>query len=151
MINNISSICYLFTLWYPSRCLSFGVSRQPFNRARSTRLIADRVEGREGVPYFPRSKFWQITLEIKNTLLFICRIDKYSVTSKKVNTNANINDPPDFVSFSGYQLYTVFCAIWTAFFQVNRVEHQKLNQTTPYGAVWLSFWCSTRPSADGRH
>ena len=23
------------------------------------------------------------------------------------------------------------------------VEHQKLNQTTPYGAVWLSFWCST--------
>ena len=29
-----------------------------------------------------------------------------------------------------------------------RVEHQKLNQTTPYGAVWLSFWCSTRPSAD---
>ena len=34
------------------------------------------------------------------------------------------------------------------FFLVNRVEHQKLNQTTPYGAVWLSFWCSTRPSAD---
>ena len=25
-----------------------------------------------------------------------------------------------------------------------RVEHQKLNQTEPYGAVWLSFWCSTR-------
>ena len=23
------------------------------------------------------------------------------------------------------------------------VEHQKLNQTTPYGVVWLSFWCST--------
>ena len=23
------------------------------------------------------------------------------------------------------------------------VEHQKLNQTMPYGAVWLSFWCST--------
>ena len=34
------------------------------------------------------------------------------------------------------------------FFPVNRVEHQKLNQTTPYGAVWLTFWCSTRPSAD---
>ena len=32
-----------------------------------------------------------------------------------------------------------------------RVEHQKLNQTTPYGAVWLSFWCPTRPSADDRH
>ena len=23
------------------------------------------------------------------------------------------------------------------------VERQKLNQTTPYGVVWLSFWCST--------
>ena len=34
------------------------------------------------------------------------------------------------------------------FFPVNRVEHQKLNQTTPYGPVWLSFWSSTRPSAD---
>ena len=33
-------------------------------------------------------------------------------------------------------------------FQVNRVEHQKLNQTTPYGTVWLSFWCSTQPAAD---
>ena len=44
--------------------------------------------------------------------------------------------------------YTVFRASWTGFFQANRVEHQKLNQTTPYCAVWLSFWCSTRPSAD---
>ena len=34
------------------------------------------------------------------------------------------------------------------FFLVNRVENQKLNQTTPYGAVWLSFWFSTRPSAN---
>ena len=48
-------------------------------------------------------------------------------------------------------LYTVFRARWVTFFPVNRVEHQKLNQTTPYGAVWLSFWCSTRPSADGCH
>ena len=44
--------------------------------------------------------------------------------------------------------YTVSHASWTTYFQANRVEHQKLNQTTPYGAVWLSFWCSTRPSAD---
>ena len=28
-------------------------------------------------------------------------------------------------------------------FKVNRVEHHKLNQTTLYGAVWSSFWCST--------
>ena len=27
--------------------------------------------------------------------------------------------------------------------QLARVEHQKLNQTTPYGVVWLSFMCST--------
>ena len=47
--------------------------------------------------------------------------------------------------------YTLFRARWVTFFLVNRVEHQKLNQTTPYGAVWLSFWCSTRPSADGGH
>ena len=47
--------------------------------------------------------------------------------------------------------YTVFRARRVTFFPVNRVEHQKLNQTTPYGAVWLSFWCSTRPSAEGRH
>ena len=46
-------------------------------------------------------------------------------------------------------VYTVFRVRRITFFQVNRVEHQKLNQTTPYGAVWLSFWCSTRPSADG--
>ena len=43
--------------------------------------------------------------------------------------------------------YTVYSVRWATFFPVNRVEHQKLNQTTPYGAVWLSFWCSTRPSA----
>ena len=36
----------------------------------------------------------------------------------------------------------------TYFFQVNRVEHQKLNQATPYDAVWLSFCKSTGPSAD---
>ena len=23
------------------------------------------------------------------------------------------------------------------------VEHQKLNQKTPYGVIWLNFWCST--------
>ena len=44
--------------------------------------------------------------------------------------------------------YTVSPVRWDTFFPLNRVEHQKLNQTTPYGAVWLSFWCSTRPSAD---
>ena len=44
--------------------------------------------------------------------------------------------------------YTVYSVSWGTFFPVNRVEHQKLNQTTPDGAVWLSFWCSTRPSAD---
>ena len=44
--------------------------------------------------------------------------------------------------------YYFFRGSWHTFFLVNRVEHQKLNQTTPYGAVWLSFWCSTRPSAD---
>ena len=27
--------------------------------------------------------------------------------------------------------------------EARAVEHQKLNQTTPYGVVWLSFWCST--------
>ena len=47
--------------------------------------------------------------------------------------------------------YNLFCVNWNTYFQVNRVEHQKLNQTTPYGAVWLSFWCLTRPSADGGH
>ena len=47
--------------------------------------------------------------------------------------------------------YTVFSVMRVTFFLVNRVEHQKLNQTTPYGAVWLNFWCSTRPSTDGGH
>ena len=28
-------------------------------------------------------------------------------------------------------------------YQSKQVEHQKLNQTTPLGVVWLSFWCST--------
>ena len=50
-----------------------------------------------------------------------------------------------------FATYTVFRARRVTFFLVNRVEHQKLNQTTPYGAVWLSFWCSTLPSADGSH
>ena len=27
--------------------------------------------------------------------------------------------------------------------EARAVEHQKPNQTTPYGVVWLSFWCST--------
>ena len=58
------------------------------------------------------------------------------------------------ISSLSYQIpppYTVFRARRVTFFLVNRVEHQKLNQTTPYGAVWLSFWCSTRPSAYGGH
>ena len=41
-----------------------------------------------------------------------------------------------------------FSAQAEPFFQANLVEHQKLNQTTPYCPVWLSFWCSTRPLAD---
>ena len=44
-------------------------------------------------------------------------------------------------------MYTVYSVRWDTYFLVNRVEHQKLNQTTPFDAVWLSFWCSTRPSA----
>ena len=44
--------------------------------------------------------------------------------------------------------HTVYCVGWNSFYLVYPVEQQKLNQTTPYGAVWLSFWCSTRPSAD---
>ena len=37
------------------------------------------------------------------------------------------------------RFYRVYSVRWGTYFQVNRVEHQKLNQTTPYGAVWLSF------------
>ena len=33
-------------------------------------------------------------------------------------------------------------------FAEGRVENQKLNQMTPYGAVWLSYWFSTRPLAN---
>ena len=33
--------------------------------------------------------------------------------------------------------YAVFCVKWDTFFLVNRVEHQKLSQTTPYDAVWF--------------
>ena len=44
--------------------------------------------------------------------------------------------------------YTFFRGSWYTFFLLNRIGDQKLNQTTPYGAFWLSFWCSTRPSAD---
>ena len=31
-----------------------------------------------------------------------------------------------------------------------RVEHLKFNQATPYVAIFLSFWSSTRPLADTR-
>ena len=61
-------------------------------------LIADRVEGREGVPHFPRSQFWKITLEI-DTLLFVCLLEFINILwPEKINTkiNANINVPPDF-------------------------------------------------------
>ena len=34
---------------------------------------------------------------------------------------------------------SVFRASRNTFCQVNRVEYPKLNQTTPYGTVWLSF------------
>ena len=33
---------------------------------------------------------------------------------------------------------------WAIFFQINRVEQQKLNQATPYGTVWFGYWCSAR-------
>ena len=36
----------------------------------------------------------------------------------------------------------------TLFFQANLVKHLKRNQTTCYGAVVLSFWCSTRTFGD---
>ena len=36
----------------------------------------------------------------------------------------------------------------TFFYLANRVENQKLNQPTAEPAVWLSFWFSTRPSAE---
>ena len=39
--------------------------------------------------------------------------------------------------------YTVLHARRVTIFLVTWVEHQKLNQTTPYGVVWLSFWYST--------
>ena len=39
----------------------------------------------------------------------------------------------------GVRTYTVYPVSRATFFQVIRVEHQKLNQTTPYGAVWLAF------------
>ena len=45
-------------------------------------------------------------------------------------------------------LYTVFHARRVTFVLMNRVEHRKINQTTPYGAVWLRFWCTTQTSAD---
>ena len=43
--------------------------------------------------------------------------------------------------------YKVFHKSWYTLFQVNRVEHQKVIQMTPWlvpgGAVWLSVSCST--------
>ena len=48
-------------------------------------------------------------------------------------------------------LYTFYSVRWASVFQLNRVEQQKLNRTTPYDAVWLSVWGSTRPSADSGH
>ena len=45
-------------------------------------------------------------------------------------------------------VYTVSPVRWDTYFQANRVENQKLNQTTAEPAVWLSFWFSTQSSAD---
>ena len=39
-------------------------------------------------------------------------------------------------------LLVLICFAWLTC-EARAVEHQKLNQTTPYGVVWLSFWCST--------
>ena len=36
-------------------------------------------------------------------------------------------------------MYRVFCVRWDTFFLVNRVEHQKLNQTTPYTVFSVSW------------
>ena len=44
-------------------------------------------------------------------------------------------DEMKYMSTISFANYTVSHASWTTFFQVNRVEHQNLNQTTPYGAV----------------
>ena len=42
-----------------------------------------------------------------------------------------------------------YIALWPTNFRrqvehyllVNRVDHQEHNQMTPYGAIWLMFWC----------
>ena len=39
-------------------------------------------------------------------------------------------------------LLILICFAWLTC-EARAVEHQKLNQTKPYGVVWLSFWCST--------
>ena len=41
-----------------------------------------------------------------------------------------------------------FCDSWDTFDMSNRVEHQKLQPGDSRAATWLSFWCSTRSSAD---
>ena len=41
-----------------------------------------------------------------------------------------------------FDCFTLLSLLWLLYAAL-QVEHQKLNQTTPYGAVWLSLWCST--------
>ena len=72
--------------------------------------------------------------------MHLSRLQQFARLKKKIKFNL--------VGLTGaIFVYTVYSVRWATYFPVNRVEHQKLNQTTPYGAVWLSFWCSTRPSA----
>ena len=47
--------------------------------------------------------------------------------------------------FAWLACFALLC--WLARLNRSRVEYQKLNQTAPYGAVWLSFWCSTHSPA----
>ena len=44
--------------------------------------------------------------------------------------------------------YTVFRARRVTFFLETQAKRQKLNRTTPYNTVRLSFWCSTPLTAD---
>ena len=39
--------------------------------------------------------------------------------------------------------WLVACLLAWLTYEARAVDHQKLNQTTPYGVVSLSFWCST--------
>ena len=93
---------------------------------------------KEDYTYFLTCYFLLENSSIEVGLFFVQQVYYLRLAEKKA-------PPPG--AFCEKPLYTVYSVRWATYFPVNRVEHQKLNQTTPYGAVWLSFWCSTRPSA----